>query len=269
MGNDPLFSIEEICPIDIQDGYIIEGFPSNDLESAVAVEAFRKRLEFNEIAELHSSLFPNETHSKILSTTGYNFAVISSLMRLTRSHYKQLADTVLKFAREHGVKYIFTCQIIDAHKSVGTVNIASTDDAKQKTDRVHYSSAEIADRITDAEIDIKITRPVTADGIITGFPAVLINQGIENNQDVIAILTNKNHDFIDNEPITELCNRLSIMTRSISKSNDPYLEWPDESINNYQTSVEGRVERFTSLDRSIEQIFRFSDPHSILSRRVC
>ncbi|MEE9241917.1 MAG: PAC2 family protein, partial [Nitrosopumilaceae archaeon] len=106
----PQISIREIKPINIEGGYLIDGFPSTGYTSAIATESLINTSQFELAGFIDSDSFPPVSiikngkpnyPSRIFVNNDVKVAVFSSYLTLHESLHRSLAKSMLKWAKEH------------------------------------------------------------------------------------------------------------------------------------------------------------------------
>ena len=194
MGNEVF--VREIIPIDVKDGYLIDGFPYTGLANAIATESLVNTTSQFELAGvLDSELFPpisivrDEVPSfpaRILVNKSLKVAVFSSFLTPHESIHRDVARVMLKWASEHKCSYIVSSSAIKSDdESPFVIGVGSTEAAKKK--------------LRDANI------PVLKNGTIPGIPGILLNEGLIANINVIVLLCKARESGPDFRAGAEIC----------------------------------------------------------------
>jgi len=113
----PLFKITELKPINIEDGFLIDGFPSVGFTSAIATESLIRTTQFELAGFLDSDKFPAVSlvrsgkpnfPTSIYVNDRLNVGVFSSYLTLNETLHKSMARTMLQWAKKHKVSYIIS-----------------------------------------------------------------------------------------------------------------------------------------------------------------
>ena len=127
----PRIRIKEIKPINIEGGYLIDGFPSTGFTSAIATESLIHTSQFELAGIIDSDSFPPVSiikngvpnyPTRIFVNNQLKVAVFSSYLTLHESLHKTIARNMLKWSREH------KCSLI-----ISSVAVKGTDNQKQIT----------------------------------------------------------------------------------------------------------------------------------------
>lgn len=194
MGNEVF--VREIIPIDVKDGYLIDGFPYTGLANAIATESLVNTTSQFELAGvLDSELFPpisivrDEVPSfpaRILVNKDLKVAVFSSFLTPHESIHRDVARVMLKWASDHKCSFIISSSAIKSDdESPFVIGVGSTQMAKKK--------------LQDANV------PVLKNGTVPGIPGILLNEGMLANINVIVLLCKARDSGPDFKAGAEIC----------------------------------------------------------------
>jgi uncharacterized protein len=194
MGNEVF--VREIIPIDVKDGYLIDGFPYTGLANAIATESLVNTTSQFELAGvLDSELFPpisivrDEVPSfpaRILVNKDLKVAVFSSFLTPHESIHRDVARVMLKWASDHKCSFIISSSAIKSDdESPFVIGVGSTAAAKKK--------------LQDANV------PVLKNGTVPGIPGILLNEGMIANINVIVLLCKARDSGPDFKAGAEIC----------------------------------------------------------------
>lgn len=194
MGNEVF--VREIIPIDVKDGYLIDGFPYTGLANAIATESLVNTTSQFELAGvLDSELFPpisivrDEVPSfpaRILVNKDLKVAVFSSFLTPHESIHRDVARVMLKWASDHRCSFIISSSAIKSDdESPFVIGVGSTAAAKKK--------------LQDANV------PVLKNGTVPGIPGILLNEGMIANINVIVLLCKARDSGPDFKAGAEIC----------------------------------------------------------------
>lgn len=192
-------TIKELKEIDLHGGYLIDGFPSVGLSSAIATESMLHMSKFEQVGIIDSDAFapvslirdggPNYP-ARIFVNNDLHVGIFSSYLAIHESLHKEVARTMLAWAKKHQISLIVSSVAVKMPDLAdGVLAAASTDSAKKK--------------IQDAGIDV-LNR-----GTIPGIPGCLLNEGMLGGQDVVVILFHSEAAGPDFKASVELCNSMS------------------------------------------------------------
>jgi len=194
MGNEVF--VREIIPIDVKDGYLIDGFPYTGLANAIATESLVNTTSQFELAGvLDSELFPpisivrDEVPSfpaRILVNKDLKVAVFSSFLTPHESIHRDVARVMIKWATDHKCSFIISSSAIKTDdESPFVIGVGSTEIAKKK--------------LREANV------PVLKNGTIPGIPGILLNEGMMANINVIVLLCKARDSGPDFKAGAEIC----------------------------------------------------------------
>ena len=198
------FRIKETSSINIEDGFMINGFPSTGLTSAISTELFVNASNFQLAATIDSDNFPPISiikngapnyPTRIFVNNDLKTAIFSSYIVLDVSLHRNIARMMLNWASEKKCSTIISSVSIrsDSQEIMG---VASTGDARGK--------------LVDSGIKI------VENAAIPGIPGVLLNEGMVNAQNVIVLLVGCKSDTPDLRAAYSLCDGLSKLVPGIS-----------------------------------------------------
>lgn len=199
MSFNPRIFVKELKPINIEGGYLIDGFPSIGATSAIATESMIHTSQFELVGIIDSNGFPPVTiikngvpnyPTRIFVNSDLKVAVFSSYLTLHYSLHKTIAKIMLGWARRH------KCSLVISSAPVNTPNI---------DDQI---IAAVSNNATK-EIVEKAKISVLQHGTIPGIPSSLLNQGMVNNQNVVVLLYNADETRPDFKASTQLCLAMS------------------------------------------------------------
>ncbi len=202
----PRIRIKETKPINIEGGYLIDGFPSTGFTSAIATESLIHTSQFELAGIIDSDSFPPVSiikngipnyPTRIFVNNQLKVAIFSSYLTLHESLHKTIARNMLKWSREH------KCSLI-----ISSVAVKGTDNQKQITAAASTEAAK--SKLKDAEISI------LEHGTIPGIPGSLLNEGMLYNQNVAVILFNSQQVAPDFKSSVQLCLAMSKLIPGVS-----------------------------------------------------
>ena len=217
--------IKEITPVNIEGGFMINGFPSTGISSAIATESIINTSEFQMSAIIDSDSFPPISvikngqpnyPTRIFTNKDLNTAIFSSYLTLDASMHKSAAKMMLKWAKEKKCSAIISCITMNTD-SKEIFGVASTGTARGK--------------LIDAKIDM------VEHGTIPGISGVLLNEGMLNGQDVMVLVVSSNSRGPDFRASSRLCDGLSKIIPGISYNADK-LEIEAKQIEEQMQQVE-------------------------------
>jgi len=201
---DEKIRIKETSQINVENGFIINGFPSTGLSSAIATELIINTSNFQLAATIDSDYFPPISiikngapnyPTRIFVNNNLKTAIFSSYIALDASLHRNIARMMLNWANEKKCSTIISSVTIRSD-SKEIMGIASTGNARGM--------------LVDSGIKI------VENAAIPGIPGVLLNEGMVNAQNVIVLLVGSKSDTADLRATYSLCDGLSKLVPGIS-----------------------------------------------------
>ena len=195
----PKIRIREIKPLDLEGGYLIDGFPSVGFSSAIATESMIQTSDFTLAGIIDSESFPPISvikngkpnyPTRIFANEQLKVGVFLSYLTLDQSLHRVTAKTMLKWAKKHKINLIVSSVAIKSPlETEGMIGIGSTESARQK---VKNAGLKILEH-----------------GTVPGIPGMLLNEGSITGQDVIVVISHTHGEGPDYNSSAELCNAMS------------------------------------------------------------
>jgi uncharacterized protein len=174
----PKIRIKELRPLNLEGGYLIDGFPSRGFSSVIATESMIHTSQFKLAGIIDSDIFPPVSLIKdgkpnyptsIFVNDELKVAAFLSHLALAESLHRNIAKKMLDWAKNKKISLIISSvSIKSADRNEEVIAVGSTDNATKK--------------IRDAGLK------VLEFGTIPGIPGMLLNEGSLTQQDVIVIL---------------------------------------------------------------------------------
>mgnify|MGYP002813304852 FL=1 len=191
--------IKELRPINLEGGYLIDGFPSVGFTSAIATESMIQTSQFSLAGIIDSDSFPPISlikegkpnyPTRIFVNDDLKVSVFLSYLTLHESLHRVVAKTMLSWAKKQKIELIVSSMAVKSLDGLeGIVAVGNTDSA----------------RIKLKESGLKVLEY----GTIPGIPGMLLNEGSITNQDVIVILFHSDGTGPDFRSSAELCIGMS------------------------------------------------------------
>ncbi|RMW36762.1 MAG: proteasome assembly chaperone family protein [Nitrosopumilus sp.] len=195
----PEIRIKEFKPLDLEGGYLIDGFPSAGFSSAIATESMVHTSQFELAGIIDSDIFPPISiikdgkpnyPSRIFVNEELKVGVFLSYLTLDQSLHKVTAKTMLKWAQEHRIGLVVSSIAVKSpNGDEELIGIGSTDSAREK--------------IRNAGLK------VLEHGTVPGIPGTLLNEASVTGQDVIVIIFHTNGEGPDFKSSAQLCLAMS------------------------------------------------------------
>ncbi|MDE1765352.1 MAG: proteasome assembly chaperone family protein [Thaumarchaeota archaeon] len=197
MTNDII--VRELKSINIEGGFVIDGFPYAGLANAIATESLINTTSQFELAGvLDSDLFPPISiirdevpgfPARIFVNEELKVAVFSSYLTPHESLHREVAKTMLKWASDHKCSLIVSSSAVKSDDKPLVIGVASNDDAKK--------------RLAGAQI------PILKNGTVPGIPGILLNEGLLAKTSVIVLLYKGQETGPDFRAGAEICMAMS------------------------------------------------------------
>ena len=195
----PRIKIKELKTLNLEDGYLIDGFPSVGFSSAIASESMIHTSKFELVGVIDSDIFPPISiikdgkpnyPSRIFVNEDLKVGIFLSYLTLEQSLHRTVAKTMLKWAKKHKIGLIVSSVAVKSQKGNEEVmGIGNTDSARAKI----------------KEAGLKILEH----GTIPGIPAILLNEGSMTDQDVIVIIFHTDGKGPDFKSSAQICVAMS------------------------------------------------------------
>lgn len=194
----PRIKINELIKIDLEGGYLIDGFPSMGFSSAIATESMIQTSQFELAGVIDSESFPPISiikngkpnfPTRIFINKNLKLAVFLSYLTIDQPLQRITAKTMLKWAKKHNIGLIVSSVAVKSLNDEEMIGIGSTNTA----------------RIKIKEAGLKVLE----NGTVPGIPGMLLNEGSISNQDVIVIIFHSDGTGPDFKSSADLCVAMS------------------------------------------------------------
>ena len=195
----PRIIIKELRPLNLEGGYLIDGFPSVGFCSAIAAESMIHTSQFKLAGIIDSDVFPPISlikdgkpnyPTRIFVNDELKVAAFVSHLTLEASLHRGIAKKMLRWAKNQKISLIVSSiSVKSTEKNEEIIAVGSTDSATKKI----------------KESGIKILE----NGTIPGIPGMLLNEGSLTEQDVIVILIHSDGVSPDFRSSANLCMAIS------------------------------------------------------------
>ena len=191
--------IKEFKEFNLEEGYLIDGFPSVGFSSAIATESMINTSQFELGGIIDSKIFPPISvikegkpnyPSRIFINEDLKVGVFSSYLNLDQTLHRQVSESMLEWSKKHKIKLIVSSIAVKSEKENSQMmGVGSTESARKK---IEEAGLKVLDH-----------------GTIPGIPGMLLNEGSITNQDVIVIIFNTTGEGPDFKSSAELCMAMS------------------------------------------------------------
>ena len=191
--------IKEIKKIDLEGGYLIDGFPSVGFSSAISTESMIQTSQFELAGVITSESFPAMSiikegkpnfPTRIFVNENSKVSIFLSYLTLHESLHRTAAKIMLNYAKRQKMKLIVSSVAVKTDEGLEQlVAVGNTDSARKK--------------IKDAGFK------VLENGLVPGIPGILLNEGSLDEQDVIVILFHSDGTGPDFRSSARLCEAMS------------------------------------------------------------
>ena len=195
----PKIRVRELKQLNLEGGYLIDGFPSVGFSSAIATESMIHTSQFEIGGVIDSEDFPPISvvkdgkpnfPTRIFVNEDLKVGVFLSYLTLDQSLYRVTAKTMLSWAKKHKIKLIVSSVAIKSpNGDEEMIGIGSTESARNKV----------------KEAGLKVLEH----GTVPGIPGMLLNEGSISEQDVIVIIFHTDGQGPDFKSSAKLCMAMS------------------------------------------------------------
>ncbi|NIP61867.1 MAG: proteasome assembly chaperone family protein [Nitrosopumilaceae archaeon] len=202
----PRIKIRELKEIDLQEGYLIDGFPSLGFSSAIAGESMVNTTKFELAGIIDSDFFPPvsivrdsspQYPARLLVNNDLKVGVFLSLLTPDESLHRSIAKTMLKWAKKHRISLIISTAPVKSKSELDKIaGIGSTPYATTK--------------IKEAKVSI------LKNGTVPGIPGMLLNEGMLSDQNVVVILYHTSGEGPDFKSSAQLCSTIGRIVPGVS-----------------------------------------------------
>ena len=202
----PRITIKELKSVNIEGGFLIDGFPSVGYSSAIATESIIHTSQFELAGVIDSPSFPPISiikdgkpnyPTRIFVNEDLKVGVFLSYLTLDQSLHKAAAKTMLKWAEKHKIGLIVSSVAVKSQDGSEEVRgVGNSDSAREK---IRAAGLKVLDH-----------------GTIPGIPARLLNEGSMSGQDVIVIIFYTDGKGPDFKSSVQICDAISKLIPGVS-----------------------------------------------------
>lgn len=203
----PHLWVKELKPINIEGGFLIDGFPSIGFTSAIASESLMHTSPYELVGFVDSLDFPTVSiikegapnyATRVFVNKDLKVGVFTSYLTINEPYHRAIARLMLRWAKKHKCSLV----VSSAPMKVLTKNedeiiaAGSTPKAREKLKQVGMT--------------------ILQNGTIPGVPGALLNEGMLNDQDVIVVLVDVDESGPDFKSSVRLCLAMSKLLPGVS-----------------------------------------------------
>ncbi len=195
----PKIRIKELRPLNLEGGYLIDGFPSMGFSSVIATESIIHTSQFKLAGIIDSDIFPPISlikdgkpnyPTRIFVNDELKVAAFLSHLALQESLHRNVAKKMLDWAKNKKISLIISSvSVKSTDKNEEIIAVGSTENATKKLKEAGLKVLEF--------------------GTIPGIPGMLLNEGSLTQQDVIVILFHSEGTGPDFRSSAKLCMAIS------------------------------------------------------------
>jgi uncharacterized protein len=203
----PRLWVKELKPINIDGGYLIDGFPSIGFTSAIASESLMHESQYDLVGYIDSIDFPTVSilkdgvpnyATRIFVNPDLKVGVFTSYLTINEPYHRPIARMMLRWAKKYNCSLVVSSSPMKfpTDKPDEMIAAGSTIDARKKIQQAGMVALQ--------------------NGTIPGIPGALLNEGNLSNQNVIVILVNVDEMGPDFKSSAHLCMAMSKLLPGVS-----------------------------------------------------
>ncbi len=195
----PRITIKELRPLNLEGGYLIDGFPSVGFSSVIATESMIHTSQFKLAGIIDSDVFPPISlikdgkpnyPTRIFVNDELKVAAFVSHLAIEPSLHRGIAKKMLRWAKNQKISLIVSS--VSVKSSEGNEEIMAVGSTESATSKIKESGIKMLEH-----------------GTIPGIPGMLLNEGSWTQQDVIVILVHTGGTSPDFRSSAKLCMAIS------------------------------------------------------------
>lgn len=203
----PRLWIKEIKQVNIEGGFLIDGFPSIGFTSAIASESLMHASHYDLVGFVDSIDFPAVSiikdgapnyATRVFANEDLKVGVFTSFLTVNDPNHRSVARLMLRWAKKQKCSLVVSSAPIRVQKENADQVIAagSTPEAREKIKKAGMT--------------------VLQNGTIPGVPGALLNEGMLNGQDVAVVLVDVDESGPDFKSSVRLCMAMSKLLPGVS-----------------------------------------------------
>jgi uncharacterized protein len=203
----PRLWVKELKQINIDGGFLIDGFPSVGFTSAIASESLMHTSQYDLVGFIDSIDFPTVSilkegipsyATRIFVNSDLKVSIFTSYLTINEPYHRAIAKMMLSWAKKHKCSLVVSSSPMKFPTDASDEIIAagSTNSAREKLKKSGMTLLQ--------------------NGTIPGIPGALLNEGMLNGQDVIVVLVNVDEMGPDFKSSAHLCMAMSKLLPGVS-----------------------------------------------------
>jgi uncharacterized protein len=203
----PRLWVKELRPINLEGGFLIDGFPSIGFTSAIASESLMHSSPYELVGFIDSLDFPTVSiikegipnyATRIFVNNDLKVGVFTSYLTINEPYHRAIARLMLRWAKKHKCSLVVSSAPMKvlAENADQIIAAGSTPEAREKLKQAGMT--------------------VLQNGTIPGVPGALLNEGMLSGQNVIVVLVDVNESGPDFKSSVRLCMAMSKLLPGVS-----------------------------------------------------
>jgi len=214
-NNTPI-EIRKIKSVNLKRGTVIDGFPSTCLTNTIASQCFINSLKTKLVAVLDSPGFPGLSiihnakptfPARLYANEDLRLSIFVSELNLDQTMHYSISKIILQWAIENECELIISAAGIPISENTVVSSAAELKTEKVNEDETHVFAAASTTRAVGRLANAGV--PALSNGSITGIAALLLNEGLWMNFDVIVLLVKVLKDVPDFRAAAALSETIS------------------------------------------------------------
>lgn len=215
-NNTPI-EIRKIKSVNLKRGTVIDGFPSICLTNTIASQCFINSLKTELVAVLNSPGFPGLSiihngiptfPARIYANEDLKLSIFVSELNLDQTMHYSISKIILQWAIENECELIISAAGIPVfQENTGVPSAAELKTEKANEVETHVFAAASTTRAVERLANAGV--PALSNGSVTGIAALLLNEGLWMNFDVIVLLVKVLKDVPDFRAAAALSETIS------------------------------------------------------------
>jgi uncharacterized protein len=203
----PRLWVKELKPIDLEGGYLIDGFPSIGFTGAIASESLMHATPYDLVGFIDSLDFPTVSiikdgvpnyATRIFVNKNLKVGVFTSYLTINEPYHRVIARLMLKWAKKHKCSLVVSSapMRVPGENKDQIIAVGSTPEAREKIKQAGMT--------------------VLQNGTIPGIPGALLNEGMINGQNIVVVLVDVDESGPDFKASVSLCMAMSKILPGVS-----------------------------------------------------